>query len=71
MGQRRPGRDAEVTEEDARVDHADANEVPPGKVRGADQGLQHRSPFYGHWKEMGKSAGGREFGNGQVGDVEH
>ena len=71
MGQRRPGRDAEVTEENARVDHADADEVPPGKVRGADQGLQHRSPFYGHRKEMGKSAGGRELGNGQVGDVEH
>ena len=71
MGQRRPGRDAEVTEEGSRVDHADANEVSSREIRGADQGLQHRSPFYGHRKEMGKSAGGRELGNGQVGDVEH
>ena len=69
--QRRPGRDAEVAEERARVDHADADEVPPGEVRGADQSLQHRSPFYSHRKEMGKPASGRELSNGQVGDVEH
>ena len=69
--QRRPGRDAEIAEERARVDHADADEVPPREVRGADQSLQHRSPFYSHRKEMGKPAGGRELSNGQVGDVEH
>ncbi len=71
VGQRRPGRNAEIAEEGTRVDHADADEVSPREVRGADQGLQHRSPFYGHWKKMGKPAGGRELGNGQVGDVEH